>query len=155
MHSNVLYQQQKLTSILLSIKPEYANAILSGEKRFEFRRTIHRSLYVGFALIYACRPTKKIVGGFQIARIHSLEPQALWQCTKEYAGVDRSFFESYFEGRKVGYALEVGDYWKYSPPLDLEKAVGFARPPQSFYYLDELDESVQRAITSRAWLRAE
>ena len=137
MHSYDFCHPQKSTSILLSIKPEYATAILSGKKKYEFRRAIHRSLHVGSALIYACRPTKKIVGGFQIAQIHSMEPRALWRYTKQYAGVDRSFFESYFEGRKVGYALEVGDYWEYSPPLDLEEAFGLAHPPQSFYYLHE------------------
>lgn len=137
MASNVLYRRQRLTSILLSVKPEYASAILSGEKRFEFRRTVHRSLDVDVALIYASSPKRKIVGGFRIAQVHSMEPRALWRHTRDYAGVDWSFFEHYFAGREVGYALEVGEYWEYLPPLELEEALGIDQPPQSFRYLEE------------------
>lgn len=152
MASNVLYRWRRLIGILLSIKPEYASAILSGEKRFEFRRTVHRSLDVDVALIYASRPKRQIVGGFRIARVHSMEPRALWRHTRDYAGVDWSFFKQYFAGREVGYALEVGEYWEYLPPLELEAALGIDQPPQSFRYLEETD--LERTATLEALRRA-
>ncbi len=77
------------------------------------------------------------MGGFRIAQVHSMEPRALWRHTRDYAGVDWSFFEHYFAGREVGYALEVGEYWEYLPPLELEEALGIDQPPQSFRYLEE------------------
>lgn len=39
--------------VLLSIKPEFAEKIFSGEKKFEFRRSIFKDKTVKTVLVYA------------------------------------------------------------------------------------------------------
>lgn len=121
----------------MSIKPEYAFAILRGEKRFEFRKTLYRSANVDRVIVYASSPTKRVVGEFSIAAVHSMAPSALWKRTKKHAGVKKSFFNEYFRGREVGHALEVGELREYDEPLELPTALGLSHPPQSFRYVED------------------
>ncbi|SUF92800.1 bacteriophage protein [Salmonella enterica] len=77
--------------VLLSIKPEFAESILEGEKRFEFRKTIFRNKDVKTVVIYATMPVGKVIGEFDIADILSSEPSDLWKATKKYAGITLFF----------------------------------------------------------------
>ena len=57
-----LFKEVKLVaSILLSIKPEYVEKILKGEKRYEFRRKLCQK-EVDKIYIYETSPVKKVVG---------------------------------------------------------------------------------------------
>jgi len=123
------------TSVLLSIKPRFANAILEGEKTFEFRRTVFRSPTVHKIVIYASSPVSCVIGEFMIADILALEPKKLWAVTAKGAGVDREFFDDYFRGREIGFALKVHRPRRYPKPLKLDEHFGLSRPPQSFCYL--------------------
>ena len=58
--------------VLLSIRPEFAEKILDGRKRFEFRRTIFRDTNVTKAIIYASRPVCRVIGEFEIEEVLSL-----------------------------------------------------------------------------------
>jgi predicted transcriptional regulator len=58
---------------LLSIRPEYAEAILNGTKRVEFRRT-RFSRDVSFIVIYATQPVGKVVGWFEVDGIETSTP---------------------------------------------------------------------------------
>src|SRR5882762_2282035 len=73
--------------ILLSIRPEFAELILRGEKAYEFRRVLFRNPSVRSALIYATRPIGKVIGQFDIAQVISGSPAAIWKQTKHRAGV--------------------------------------------------------------------
>ena len=81
--------------VLLSIKPEYAEKILNGEKKFEFRRVLPKNKEVDKVVIYATMPIGKIIGEFEIADFISESPIQLWQLTEEFAGISFHFFESY------------------------------------------------------------
>lgn len=50
------------TSVILSIKPRFARAIMDGSKRYELRRRIFKNENVDTAYIYATSPVKKIIG---------------------------------------------------------------------------------------------
>lgn len=135
MHSPDSSKQQGRTTILLSIKPHFAQAILDGKKKFEFRRTLFRDPAVERVVIYASSPIKLIVGEFTIAAVHSLAISDLWRHTEPLAGIDRHLFDLYFSGRAIGHALEVCAIRRYEEPIQLE-ALGIERPPQSFCYLE-------------------
>jgi predicted transcriptional regulator len=115
------------TSVLLSIKPRFADAILEGTKTFEFRRSIFRDLEVRKILIYASSPVSLVIGEFVVDGILALEPKVLWQFTAKGAGIDRQFFDDYFRGRKIGFALKVHCPKRYAKPLRLEKDFGILR----------------------------
>ncbi len=125
------------TSVLLSIKPMFANAILAGTKTFELRRSIFRSATVRRIVIYASSPVSRVVGEFIIDGILALDPQKLWEVTANGAGISRKSFEKYFYGCDIGYALKVSRPLRYQEPSRLEDLFGFSRPPQSFRYLPE------------------
>lgn len=123
------------TSVLLSIKPRFANAILEGTKTFELRRAVFRAPKVRKIVIYASSPVSRVIGEFIIDDILALEPKKLWAATAKGAGVDREFFDDYFRGCKIGFALKVHRPRRYANPLTLGEHFGLSRPPQSFCYL--------------------
>lgn len=121
--------------VLLSIKPEYADRIFSGEKKFEFRKAVFKNSEVTTVVIYATMPVGKVVGEFEIDAIIKERPSKLWQITSEFSGITKDFFESYFHGRKAGYAIRVKKATRYEEPQDLTTLLPAGVPPQSFCYL--------------------
>jgi predicted transcriptional regulator len=68
--------------VLLSIKPEFAEMIFSGSKRYEFRRSIFRNPDVKTIVVYASSPVQKVIGEFEIETIINAELENLWKQTK-------------------------------------------------------------------------
>lgn len=121
--------------VLLSIKPEYAESILLGDKKYEFRKSIFRNKDVKTVVIYATMPVGKVIGEFEIDGILALDPKELWKKTKRYAGISRDFFDSYFSERDCGFAIQVKNPKRYDIPMHLNELVPGAIPPQSFRYI--------------------
>jgi predicted transcriptional regulator len=119
--------------VLLSIKPEYAEKILTGQKRYEFRKAIFKTT-VEKVVIYATSPIKKIIGEFEIDCILSLNPNELWERTMFYAGVNKEFYDKYFNGKGVGYAIKVKNVRRYASHFDLNY-FNIKQAPQSFIYI--------------------
>ena len=120
--------------VLLSIKPKYAELILSGEKKFEFRRSIFKKPGVKKVIIYASSPISKVVGEFEIDDVLSLDVSELWLLTMEYAGIDKEFYDRYFYGKEVGHAIKVKKTKKYPKHKDLHE-FNIKCAPQSFAYI--------------------
>ena len=120
--------------VLLSIKPEFANKIFDGEKKFEYRRAIFKRLDVNKVIVYASAPISKVIGEFEIAGIITDEISSLWDKTKEHSGITKDFFFEYFNGREIGHAIAVKKCIKYSDPCCIETTFGI-KPPQSFVYI--------------------
>ena len=123
----------KSTKILLSIKPEYASAIFSGEKQYEYRK-VKFSKEVNTVVVYVTSPVSKVVAEFEVEEIIGKPPKELWEKTWKHAGIDEQFFFDYFLDRDIGYALKIGEIHHYDSPFDPIKELGI-RPPQSFVYL--------------------
>ena len=121
--------------ILLSIRPEFAELILCGEKAYEFRRVVFRDQSVRSALIYATRPIGQIIGQFDIAGVISGPPTTIWKQTRHRAGVTRSLFTSYFAGQRIAYALAVAKTTRFRRPLELKEVIPSGVAPQSFTYV--------------------
>ncbi|AIU67253.1 hypothetical protein JV59_33730 [Vibrio coralliilyticus] len=121
---------------LLSIKPEYVEKIISGEKLFEYRKAVFKRPEVKSVVIYSTMPEGKIVGEFTIGEILAKHPEELWEETKSASGINKSFFDEYFSNREVAYAIQIKDFKKYDNPIDpYQKERGF-KAPQSFKYID-------------------
>ena len=120
--------------VLLSIKPKYAELILSGEKKYEFRRAIFKKPSVKKVVIYASIPISKVIGEFEIEDILSLNLVELWKHTMEHSGIDKDFYDSYFSGKEIGHAIKVKNAKRYSKHKELrEFNINYA--PQSFAYI--------------------
>lgn len=122
--------------VLLSIKPEYAEKILDGRKRFEFRKAIPKNQNIKTVVIYATKPVGKIVGEFDIDSILSAAPRELWRKTAKFSGISKFFFDRYFCGRNIAHAIAVKNVRQYDSPIELGTVLGHSNAPQSFCYID-------------------
>lgn len=129
-------------NVLLSIKPEFANKILSGEKTYEFRKTpITKADSVDKVILYASSPVQRIVGTFRINQIVSGAPEELWERYGESSGIDdRRRFMQYYSGNQEGYAIEINDPRRLLTKIDPTEHIDGFTPPVSFQYVsDEFD----------------
>jgi predicted transcriptional regulator len=60
-------------NVLLSVKPKYANEIISGRKKYEFRKSIFKREDIKKMYIYSSSPVKKIIAIWKVSihREHS------------------------------------------------------------------------------------
>ena len=122
--------------IILSIKPEFANKIFDGTKKFEFRRAIFKNEQVKTVVVYASSPMQLVIGEFDIDIILKADLDTLWAETREHAGIEKQFFYDYFGDKEHGFAIKIKKTRKYRTPLCLREHYN-VQPPQSFLYLNE------------------
>ncbi len=126
--------------IFLSLKPRFAEAILSVDKQIELRRQPPRLDVPTRALLYASSPTMSLVGTCLVDDIVDLAPATLWRRYGGVSGVTRLEFGAYFEGCPRAYGLRLSEAVRLDEPVSLgsirQELDGF-HPPQSFRYLTE------------------
>lgn len=122
--------------MLMSIRPEYADRIFSGHKRFELRRQRPRIDEGDLVVVYATSPSQVVRGAFAVKRVVSLSAPALWEQFEPELGISRPSYDSYFSGCTTAHAIEVGEVRTWPPtslPALRERFDGF-RPPQSYMF---------------------
>lgn len=87
-------------NLIISIKPEFVDKIISGEKKYEFRRRIYRK-EVEKIYIYQTLPNSGIVGYFTPDNIIKDTPENLWKNLKDVSGTNKEFLLSYFHDLNV------------------------------------------------------
>lgn len=122
--------------VMISIKPEFADKIFNGNKKYEFRKVVFTRNDIVAVVVYASSPIRKVIGEFKVKRIISASPYSVWHQTKIYAGISKEYFDNYFIHRHVVHAIHIGDTKKYRTPKDLS-VFGIKYPPQSFMYIRE------------------
>jgi predicted transcriptional regulator len=119
---------------LMSLHPEFAAAILSGEKTVEFRkRPIADD--VTHVVIYVTKPVAAVVGIFRVGGQVTTSPDSLWRAFRSVAGISRGRFFDYFGSRLSGTGIKVDTVHAFDAQLPLAESVGVSHPPQSFQYL--------------------
>jgi len=141
------------TVALLPIKPIYANAIMAGTKRVEFRKTMFRRTVTHVA-IYASTPVQRIIGVFRVAAVEHAEPAALWRRHARHGGITSEAFELYYEGSMAGLAIGIADVVSLTEPLALAELGGSVTPPQSFRYLSASEVTQLRTALAVAGAHA-
>jgi len=146
---NIIEKQMKKT-ILLSIKPNIIREIISGEKKFEFRKQFPNldSEDIGRKIIiYSSTPQMSIMGSFTVGRYLHSDFDTLMSdidSTPEY----KKRISKYFgKNQESCHALEITNLNIYETPLSLrylrEKFNNFF-PGQSYRYLpDEIIEDIK------------
>jgi predicted transcriptional regulator len=119
--------------MLLSINPEHVENILSGMKKYEFRKVRCRS-DVDKMIIYSTAPVMAVVGEAEIINVIEDEPEKVWRITADYSGISKEFFDKYYRLKDKAVAYKLGKIKKYIEPFKLSDfGINFA--PQSFVYL--------------------
>ena len=125
-------------TVLLSIKPHYAQLIERGLKVVEFRRRFPRKIGRAWVLFYVTAPVQELRLCGDVEHVQRGPPPALWRDFSRLAGVERGDFDDYFDGRQQGVALILRNVRRLRAPLPLSSAalreLGF-RPPQSLAVL--------------------
>ncbi len=122
--------------VLLSIRPEYADRIFKGEKKYEYRKTLFKREDVDTVIVYATKPVGKVIGEFKIDSIMEDNPINIWEKTKLYSGIDKNVYTEYFAGREKGFAISIKKTRIYKKPLELEELnFNIKCAPQSFMYI--------------------
>lgn len=121
--------------VLLSIKPEFAEKILNGTKRYEFRKVAFKNQNVVGVVIYATQPVGMVIGEFSIEGIMTDSPDRIWQATAQHAGISSDFFNAYYAGCNKAVAIKIGESERYKQPIGLVDFWPGIAPPQSFRYL--------------------
>lgn len=123
-----------MCTILLSIKPKYVEKIISGDKKFEFRRSTPNRK-VDKVIIYSSHPVMKIIGEFTVRNTITLNKWTMWKKTMGYQGLAFKDFLNYFEGTSEANAFEIKNFILYKKSKKLsDLGINFA--PQSFVYIE-------------------
>lgn len=108
--------------------------IFDGTKRFEFRKSRCKKPAESI-IIYCTAPVKMVVGEARIVRILEDSPDKIWDEAGSGAGISKSYYDAYYDGRERAVAYELGDVTEYPVPISLSK-LGVTSAPQSFMYID-------------------
>lgn len=122
-----------MCKILLSINPEHVNNILAGTKQYEFRK-IQCKEKVDKIIIYSTFPVMEVVGEADVDDVIVDVPEQVWNITNAYAGITKTFFDSYYKNRDKAVAYKLSNVKKYKEPKKLSN-YGVKAAPQSFVYI--------------------
>ena len=123
--------------VLLSIKPKYANKIIQGEKKFEFRKTKLDKQKIGHIYIYSSSPVKKIIAKIAIEEIIEDSPDGLWKRCKKYSGITKEEFFDYYADKEIAFAISIKNVETLDEPIDPYIKFENFTPPQSYCYLKD------------------
>lgn len=122
--------------VMVSIKPEYVERILAGEKTYEFRRRIFKRDDVDTLVVYATRPKAAVVAEVRIEGVVEASPEELWKKTHKTGGISRTKFMRYFEGADSAFAIRLGRITRFDRPVPLDEYPSrITKAPQSFAYV--------------------
>lgn len=138
---------------LMAIQPCYAQAILDGTKRVEFRKRRLAS-DIDTVLIYESAPTKSIVGHFTIERTELATPQALWKSFGSVGSIARADYLAYYGDNERAVGLVISSAERYTHPVALDALSEHPAVPQSFSYLpwSALQQAQSLQVVDSAWI---
>lgn len=122
-----------MCKLLMSINPEHVDNILAGTKKFEFRKTKCKEK-IDSIIIYSTFPIMRVVAEVEVKDIIEDTPQVVWSKTRTAAGIDKIFFDRYYNGRDVAVAYVLGEVRKFAAPKQLAD-YGVKAAPQSYIYV--------------------
>jgi len=138
--------------LLLSIKPEYANKIFTGEKKVELRRVRTRLKSDDLVFVYVTSPKKALVGLFEVDKViiveNLQEKQQLnkfWKEVEKDAAISGDRFKTYYQGASLGVGIFIKNPDCFSQPITLpilRETLPNFNPPQSYRYLNTKEVNI-------------
>ncbi|RYZ82938.1 MAG: ASCH domain-containing protein, partial [Proteobacteria bacterium] len=134
-------------AVLLSIKPKYADLILSGSKRVELRRS-WPSNDIGVMVLYSSAPVQRLVGVAYVDRLEERAIDGLWDLANDLGGgVTREELNEYFAGKSTAFGVIIERSERADVAVSPKILFPDFIPPQSFQYLTATEFGrVMRAI---------
>lgn len=127
-------------TLLLSIKPAFADLIFAGTKTVELRRTRPNVIAGDTLAIYVSSPSMILKGFARIRGVSAGTPTTLWRRHGAQTGIDRRTFVDYFDGATMAYGIMLTDVRLLAETHSLKSLrnllPGFT-PPQVYRYLNQ------------------
>jgi predicted transcriptional regulator len=136
-------------TLLLSLRPRFARAILEGSKTVDVRRRPMRAYPGSAVVLYSAAPVMAIVGIARVAKTSVASADEVWEHHRDAVALDRAELDAYLDGR-VAHLLHLEGVRSLNPPVaigGIGNMLGF-RAPQSFRYLSECDPPEVRALVA-------
>lgn len=127
--------------VVISLRPRFADAILSGEKTVELRRHRMAAPLGTLLILYSSAPVMAVVGTAVLADRDTDRPSSLWNRHRHSMSLTRAEFRDYLTGTDTATALSLRDVTRLPSPFSLSRLrqAGAFQPPQSFRYLSPDD----------------
>ena len=126
--------------MVITIRKPHSRAVLSGEKKIEFRRThIDTADIPSIGFIYEPKPTKAIVSAFTIRSIKHHPVDYLIDLGTEKTPSTEESLQEYYSGKEFGTAIYIDEVHPIDPHIPLmedDNGDWVFNPPQDFYYID-------------------
>lgn len=128
--------------LIISIKPQFAKKIFSGEKTVELRKSAPLRAKKGTTLlIYVTSPIKELWGVCTIDKIIKDTPKQLWIRIGKQSGISKTEFFNYYKDVNFAYGIEIiniRNFTDNSIKLESlkEEVPGFS-PPQTYRYINK------------------
>lgn len=127
--------KKSYTSVLLPIKKEYVDKIISGEKGIEFRKSkFKESIERVFIYESGTKKKNKIVGMFEIEKIVSDTPENLYDEYRDIAGISKEKYLEYFKNKDIAYGYIIKNFKQCF--LNPNNCFNNFKAPQNYMYLD-------------------
>lgn len=126
-------------ALFLSVRPTFAQRILSGAKTIELRRVRPNVATGQPVLIYSSSPVMALLASARIDFIFSGNPCDLWDSVRHEAGVTRDEYDAYFDGAVVAVGIRLAAVKRLTNPIRLEELRQrwpWFKPPQSYRYVE-------------------
>ncbi len=121
-------------NLVLSIKPEHAEAIFSRKKTVEYRKQKPRANITG-VYIHVCGEDPAYVQGYAgCSGCTRGKPRVVWGVTKDEGAITEKAFFDYFGDAEKAYALRLFGAMRLAKPIPLSR-LGLTRPPQGLAYV--------------------
>ena len=122
-----------MSTILMSIKPEYVDQIFKGKKKYEYRKKLCKNV-INNIIIYASSPVKKVVGELIIDEVLYNKKEIIWDKTCLYGGISKDKYDKYFEENDYAVAYKIKNFIIYDNQKDLSY-YNIKHAPQSYIYI--------------------
>lgn len=140
-----------LPALLLSVRPRFAEAILSGQKTVEVRRRRVGAREGAQVVLYASSPVMAVVGTARVERVETIPLEQAWNTYSGSMGITRAEFDEYLDGSQIACLLVLSEPSALDDPVslgDLRRSQTF-QPPQSYRYVAPSDPMPIRELVAK------
>ena len=140
-----------MSQVIMSLKPEYGNLVLSGSKTVELRNRIVRIEPGTKIWIYITRPIGEVVAMAAVSSVIHDSPVAIWRRYCRQMCIDWVGFEDYVGDRPQVSALLLESVTTLDEPIPIggiRRVVRSFHPPQ-FYSRVVPESGLFRALNDR------
>jgi|GEM_PF-3032024 len=134
---------------IISIKSEFSDQIISGNKTIELRRSTMGLNKDDVVLVYSSWPDQCLKFWFRINHVELCNVKEMWEAYHTTLGIDQKRYFEYFEGTRLAIGIHLGNVCVLRPSINLEmirKWIPNFVPPQGILWIENKIEKFRILI---------